>query len=127
MRSALVTACMLLLGTCAPAAGVRQHFQHARAQAQAAPPQRQAQTERDRQGTPRPDIRRGHTAVAGASAVARRRAESHLPSGGPATDAQPPQPGNRQLPEAVGLLLSLALLSGAGAAPPPAISHREID
>jgi hypothetical protein len=127
MRSALVTACMLLLGTCAPAAGVRQHFQHAPAQAQAAPPQRQAHTERDRQATPRPDFRRGNTAVAGASAVARRRAESHLPSGGPATDAQPPQPGNRQLPEAVGLLLSLALLSGAGAAPPPAISHREID
>jgi hypothetical protein len=136
MRSALVTACTLLLGMCAPAAGVRQHFQHAPAQAQAAPPQRQAQTERDRQGTSRPDIRRGNTAVAGASPVARRRAESHLPSGGPATDAthlpgaqqgQPPQPGNRQLPEAVGLLLSLALLSGAGAAPPPAISEREID
>jgi hypothetical protein len=127
MRSAFVTACMLLLGTCAPAAGVRQHFQHAPAQAQAAPPQRQAQTERDRHGTPRPDIRRGNTAVAGASAVARRRAESHLPSGGPATDARPPQPGNRQLPEAVGLLLSLALLSGAGAAPPLAISQREID
>jgi len=74
--------------------------------------------------------------VAGASAVARRRAESHLPSGGSATDAThlpdapqgpPPQPGNRQLPEAVGLLLSLALLSGAGAAPPPANSQREID
>lgn len=127
MRSALVTACTLLLGTCVPAAGVRQHFQHAPAQAQAAPPQRQAQTQRDRQGTPRPDIRRGNAAVAGASAVARRRAESHLPSGGPAADAQPPQPGNRQLPEAVGLLLSLALLSGAGTAPPPAISQREID
>jgi hypothetical protein len=27
----------------------------------------------------------------------------------------------------VGLLLSLALLSGAGAAPPPAISEREVD
>jgi hypothetical protein len=52
MRSALVTACMLLLGTCAPAAGV---------------------------------------------------------------------------PEAVGLLLSLALLSGAAAAPSPAISQRQID
>jgi hypothetical protein len=136
MRSALVTGCMLILGTCAPGAGVRQHFQHAPAQAQAAPPQRQAQAERDRQGTRRPDIRRGNTAVARASAVARRRAESHLPSGGPATDAthlrgaqqgQPPQPGNRQLPEAVGLLLSLALLSGAGAAPAPAISQREID
>ena len=136
MRSALVTACTLVLGTCAPAAGVRQHFQHVPAQAQAAPPQRQAQTERDRQGTPRLHIRRGNTAVPGASAVARRRAEWHLPSGGPATDAthlpgaqqgRPPQPGNRQLPEAVGLLLSLALLSGAGAAPPPAISQREID
>jgi hypothetical protein len=135
MRSAL-TACMLVLGTCAPAAGVRQHFQHAPAQAQAAPPQRQAQTERDRQGTPRADIRRGNTGVAGASAAARRRAESHLPSGGPATDAthlpgaqqgQSPQPGNRQLPEAVGLVLSLALLSGAGAAPAAAISQREID
>ena len=124
MRSPLVTACMLLLGTCAPAAGVRQQFEHAPAQAQAAPPQRQAQAERDRQGTPRPDIRRGNTAVAGASAVARRRAESHLRG---AQQGQPPQRGNRQLPEAVGLLLSLALLSGAGTAPPPAISPREID
>lgn len=136
MRSALITACMLLVGMYVPAAGVRQQFQHAPAQAQAAPPQRLAQTERDRQGTPRPDIRRGNTAVAGASAVARRWAESHLPSGGPATDAthlagaqqgQPSQPGNRQLPEAVGLLLSLALLSGGGAAPSQAISQREID
>jgi hypothetical protein len=56
--------------------------------------------------------------VAAESAVARRRAESHRPSGGPATDAQPPQRDNRQLPGAVGLLLSLALLSGAGAEPP---------
>jgi hypothetical protein len=136
MRSALVIACMLLLGGGAPAAGVRQHFQNAPAQAQAAPPQRQDRAERNRQGTPRLDIRRGNTAVAGASAVGRRRAESHLPPGGPATDAmhltgaqqgQPPQPGDRQLPEAVGLLLSLALLSGASAAPPPAISQREID
>src|ERR1700719_1490495 len=136
MRSALVTACMLFLGTCAPAAGVRQHFQHAPAQAQAAPAQRHAQTERDRQRTPRAYSRHANTAVAGASAVARRRVESHLPSGSPATDAarlpgvqqgQPPQPGNRELPEAVGLLLSLALLSGAGAAPPPAISQRDID
>jgi hypothetical protein len=107
-----------------PAAGVRQQFQHAPAQAQAAPPQRLAQTERDRQGTPRPDIRR--TSVAAERAVARRRAELHLPSGGPATDAQPPQPGNRQLPGAVGLLLALGLLSGAGAAP-PAISQPEIN
>jgi hypothetical protein len=124
MRSALVTACTLLLGTCAPGAGVRQHFQDAPAQAQAAPPQRQAQTERDRPGAPQPDIRHVNTALARASAVARRRAESHLPG---AQQGQPPQPGNRQLPEAVGLLLSLALLSGAGAAPPPAISQREID
>jgi hypothetical protein len=105
-----------------PAAGVRQQFQHAPAQARAAAPQRLAQTERDRQGTPRPDIRRGNTSVAAESAVARRRAESHLPSGGPATYAQPP--GNRQLPGAVGLLLALGLLSGAGAAP-PAISQPE--
>ena len=136
MRSVLVTACMVLLGAGAPAAGVRQHFQQAPAQAQAAPPQRQDQTERDRQGTPRPDIRRGNTAVAGASAIARGRAESHPPRGDPATNAmhlpgaqqgQPPQPGNRQLPDAVGLLLSLALLSGASAAPSPASSQRETD
>jgi hypothetical protein len=126
MRSALITACMLLVGIYVPAAGVRQQFQHAPAQAQAAPPQRLAQSERDRQGTPRPDIRRGNTPVAAGSAVARRRAGSHLPSGGPATDALPPQPGNRQLPGAVGLLLALGLLSGAGPAP-PVISQREID
>jgi len=126
MRSALITACMLLVGVYAPATGVRQQFQHAPAQAQAAPPQRQAQTERARQGTPQPDIRRGNTSVAAESAVARRRAESHLPSGGPATDAQLPQPGNRQLPGAVGLLLALGLLSGASAAP-PAISQPVIN
>lgn len=136
MRSVLVTACMVLVGAGAPTAGVRQHSQQAPAQAQAAPPQRQDQTKRDQQGTPRPDIRRGNTAVAGASAIARRQAESHLPRGGSTTDAmhlpsaqpgRPPQPGNGQLPEAVGLLLSLALLSGAGAAPPPAISQKKID
>jgi hypothetical protein len=126
MRSALITACMLLVGMYAPATGVRQQFQPTPAQAQAAPPQRQAQTERDRQGTPRPDIRRGNTSVAAESAVARRRAASHLPSGGPATDAQPPQPDHRQLPGAVGLLLALGLLSGAGAAP-PAISQPQIN
>jgi hypothetical protein len=126
MRSALITASILIVGMYAPATGVREQFQHAPAQAQAASPQRQAQTERDRQGTPRPDIRRGNTSVAAESAVARRRAESHLPSGGPATDAQPPQPGNRQLPGAVGLLLALGLLSGAGAAP-PAISQPVIN
>jgi hypothetical protein len=100
MRSILVTACVVLLGAGAPAPGVRQHSQQAPAQAQAVPPQRQDQTERDRQGTPRPNIHRGNKAVA-------------------------LQPGSGQLPEAVGLLLSLALLSGA--APPPAISQKEID
>jgi hypothetical protein len=48
----------------------------------------------------------------------------HLPG---AQQGKPPQPGNGQLPDAVGLLLSLALLSGAGAASPPAISQKEID
>ncbi len=126
MRSALITAC-ILLSTYAPAPGVHPQFQDAPAQAQAAPPQRQAQTDRDRQeGTPRSDIRRGNTSVAQESAVARRRAGSHGPLGGPATDAQPPQPGNRQLPGAMGLLLAIALLNGAGAAP-PAISQPEIN
>jgi len=136
MRSVLVTACMALLAVGAPA-GVRQHFQQASVQAQAAPPQRQVQTQRDRQSTPWPDTRRGNTAVAGASAIARREAESHRSRGRAAIDAmhlpgaqqgQAPQPGNGQLPDAVGLLLSLALLSGAGAAPPPATtSQRESD
>jgi hypothetical protein len=122
MRSAFITACMLLVGMYPPAAGVRPQFQDAPAQTQAAPPQRQAQTERDRQdGTSRPDIRRGNTSVA-----PERRAESHRQSGGPATDAPPPQPGNRQLPGAVGLLLALAVLNGAGAAP-PVISQPEIN
>ena len=125
MRSALITACMLP-GTCAPATGVHPQFQDEPAQAQAAPPRSQAQTDRDRQeGTPWPDIRRGNTAVAQESAIARRRAESHRPLGGPPTDARPPQPGNRQLPGAMGVLLALALLNGAGAAP-PAISQPEI-
>jgi hypothetical protein len=125
MRSVLVTACMVLVGAGVPAAGVHQHSEQAPAQAQAAPAPRQDQTDRNRQGTPRPDIRRENTAVAGASAIARRQAESHLARG--AQQGQPRPPGNGQLPEAVGLLLSLALLSGADAAPPPAISQKEID
>ena len=118
-----IAACMLIVGTYGPAVSVREQFQHAPAQAQAAAPQSQAQTERDQQGTPRPDIRRGHTSVAQESAVARRRAESRRPLGGPATDAQPPQPGTQQLPAAMGLLLALALLNGSA---PPAISQPEI-
>jgi hypothetical protein len=125
MRSALITACMLLIGTYAPTAGMRPQFQDASAQTQAAPP-RQAQTERDRQvDTSRLDVRGGNVSVAPESTAARRRAESHRRSSGSATDAQPAQPGNRQLPGAVGLLLSLAVLNGAGAAP-PAISQPEV-
>jgi hypothetical protein len=117
MRSTLIAVCIVIVGTYAPGESVRQQFQHAPAQAQAVWPQRQAQTELDRQGTPPPDIRRGNASVTANSAVARRRAESHRPSSGPATGTQPPQPGNRQLPGAVGLLLALALLNGAGPAP----------
>ena len=124
MRSALAIACVLTVGMYAPDSSVRQQFKHAPAQAQAAPPQRQAQTELDRQVTLRSYIRGGNTPVAAESAVARRRTEWLRPSGGPATDAQPP--GNRQLPGPVGLLLALALLNGAGAAP-PAISQPEIN
>jgi hypothetical protein len=124
MRLALVIACVLIVGMYAPDTGVRQQFKHAPAQAQAAPPQRQAQTELDRQVTLRSYIRRGNTPVAAESAVARGRTEWLRPSGA-ATDAQP-QPGNRQLPGPVGLLLALALLNGAGAAP-PAISQPEIN
>jgi hypothetical protein len=119
MRSALVTACMLIVGTYAPDTSIRQQFQHAPAQAQAAPPQRQAQTELDRV-TLRSDTRRGNTSVAAESPVARRRAESLRPLGGPATDAQPV---DRQLPRAVGLLLALALLNPGAAS--PAISQPE--
>jgi len=124
MRSALITACTLL-ATYVPATGVHPQFHDTPAQAQAAPPQRQAQTEHDRQeGTPRPDMRRGNTSVQ-ESAVAGRRAESHRPLGGPASEAPPPQTGNRQLRATLGLLLALTLLNGAGAAP-PAISQPEI-
>jgi hypothetical protein len=95
--------------------------------------QRQTQTERDQGSTLPPDIRRGNAAMVGESAVARRR-ESQPPPSRFAPDAthrpgaqpgQPPQPANRgvedkrgtsdrQLPQAVGLLFALALLSGAG-------------
>jgi hypothetical protein len=125
MRLALITACTLL-GTYAPATGVHPQFQDAPAKAQAAPPQRQAQTDHDRQeSTPRPEIRRGDTSVAQESVVARRGAESHRPLGGPATDGQPPQTGDRQVRATMSLLLALALLNGAGAAA-PAISQPEI-
>ena len=82
-------------------AGVRQQFQHP--PVQEAPPPHQAQTERDRQGTPRPDNRRGNTPVAAESAVAPGRAQSQPPPGGHAADAthppqaergKPPQPGS---------------------------------
>jgi hypothetical protein len=116
MRSTLVTACALIVGTYAPATSVRQHLQHTPAQAQVRSLMRQAQTEGDRELVPRPDIRRSNTSVAAKSAVARREAESLWRSGGPATDSA----------GAVGLLLALALLNGAGAAP-PAISRPEIN
>ena len=125
MRSAVVTACVLIVGTYAPVTSVRQELQHASTQAQVAPRQRQAQTQLDRQGSPRSDIRHGNTAVAAESAVARRPAVSLRPFGGRATPTQPPHPGNGQVPGAVGLLLALALLNGAGATP-PAISEPEI-
>jgi hypothetical protein len=72
-------------------AAVRDQFQHP--PAQAAPPQRQAQAERDRQSSPPPDSRRVNTPVAGASAVPPGRAEeSHPPPGSHAADAaRPPQ------------------------------------
>jgi hypothetical protein len=123
MRSAVVTACVLIVGTYAPVTSVRQQLQHSPAQAQAVP--RQAQTELYRQITPRSDIRHGNTSAALESAVARRGAEPLRPLGGRATGTQPPRPGNGQVPAAVGLLLALALLNGGGAAP-PATSQPEI-
>jgi hypothetical protein len=77
-------------------AAVRQQFQHA--PAQAAPPQRQVQAERDRPSTPPPDIRRGNAAVAAETAAAPRRAESHPPSGGQAADVAHPAPVERGKP-----------------------------
>ena len=124
MRLALVIACVLIVGTYAPTTSVREQLEDVAARAP--PPQRQAQTELDRQVTPQSDIRHGNTSVAAPSAVARRRAEPLRPLGGRTTDAQPPHPGNRQVPLPVGLLLALALLNGAGAAP-PAVSQPEID
>jgi hypothetical protein len=126
MRSAFVAACMLIVATYAPDTSVRQQFQRTPAQAQAAPPQRQAQAELDRQVTLRSDIRHGNTSVAGESPVAWRRPESFRPSGGLAAHARPAQPGNRQLPAGVGLLLALALLNGAGAVS-PTISQPEMN
>jgi hypothetical protein len=113
-------------------AAVRQQFRHPLAPQ--ALLQRQAQTERDQASTLPPDIRRGNAVMARESAVARRRAESQPPPGGSAPDTthppgaqpgQPPQPANRgvedkkatanrRLPQAVGLLLALALLGGTG-------------
>jgi len=110
MRSSLIAAYLLTIGMYAPAAPP---------QAQTAPPQPRVQTELDRQGTQPPGIRRDNASVTANSVLARGRAKSHQPSGGPATDTQPrnQQSGNRQLPQPVGLLLALALLDGAGAAP----------
>jgi hypothetical protein len=117
MRSALITACLLLVGAYAPGVSFRQQFHYAPTQAQATLPQYQAQTARDQQGTPGPHIRRGNTSVAAENAVARRRAEPYRSSGGPASDAQPPQRGNRQMSGAMAMLLGLALLSHERQAP----------
>ena len=110
MRSSLIAAYLLTIGMYAPAAPP---------QAQTAPPQPRVQTELDGQGTQPPGIRRDNASVTANSVLARGRAKSHQPSGGPATDMQPrnQQSGNRQLPQPVGLLLALALLDGAGATP----------
>jgi hypothetical protein len=116
MRLALMTTCVLVLtvGAYASRVSLRQQFHHA--SAQAALPQPQAQTGRDRQGTLGPDARRENTSVTAESSVARRRAEPHRSSGGPASDAQLPQPGNRQSSEAMAFLLGLALLNNSGPA-----------
>ena len=108
MRSSLITAYLLTVGMYAPAANVLQQFPPAPPQAQTVPPQRQPQTELERQRSVTAD------------AVARTGAESQ---GGPATHTPAPQPGrsqhsgDRQLPGPVGLLLAVALLDGQGAAP----------
>ena len=122
MHSAVVTACVLVVGTYAPATSVRQQSQQASAQAQTT--QRQVRTERDQQGTLRVDIPRGNIAAAAKSAVARKRPEPLRSSPGPAFDSQAQQADDRQLPGAVGLLLALALLNGSGA-PPPVTSQPE--
>ena len=111
MRSSLIAAYLLTMGMYAAAA---------LPQAQTAPPQPQAQTELDRHGTQPPGIRRDNASVTANSVLVRGRGKAHQPSGGPATDTQPrnQQSGNRQLQQPVGLLLALALLDGAGAAPP---------
>jgi hypothetical protein len=113
MHSAVVTACVLIVGGYAPATSLRQQSQQAFAQAQTAPPERPVRTERHQRGASRLDI-----PVAEKSAVARKRAEALRSSRGPTTDAQPQQPDNRQLPAAAGLLLALALLNGSDATPP---------
>ena len=83
-------------------AAVRQQFQHppAQAPAQAAPPQRQAQIERDRPGAPRPDIRGGSTRVAAESAVAPARAEApaRAPSHSREQTDRPPASAPAQAP-----------------------------
>lgn len=115
-------------------ASVRQYL---RQPPQKVPPVREAQAEHEQVSTP-PDSRRGRLAVPGESAIPLRRAKSHPPQDGPATDAthspgahqgaQSSQPGNqsvesdrgtlnRSLPKAPVLLLGLALLSGVGAVP----------
>jgi hypothetical protein len=73
-------------------AAVRQQFQHPAAQAtqrpsaEKAPPQRQAQTGRDRPGTPQSDSRRGNTPLVAKSAAVTGLAESHPSSSAQAGD-----------------------------------------
>lgn len=124
MHSAVVTVCLLIVGTYAPATGVRPQPQQESHQVQTGPPARQVRIELDQQGMPRFDIPHGNISGAAKGALSRKRPEPLGSSRGPATDAQPQQPDNRQLPGAVGLLLALALLNDSGATP-PAISQAQ--
>jgi hypothetical protein len=99
-------------------APVREPFRHP--PARAAPPQRQAQAERDRRSPLRADIRRDIT-VAVEGVVHPRRA---LQGQSPGVEEKKGTL-HRQLPGAAILLLGLALLSGASATAPAQASRED--
>lgn len=124
MHSAVVTVCLLIVGTYAPATGVCPQPQQASRQVPTGPPSRQVRIDLDQQGMRRFDVPHDSISEAAKGAVSRKRPQPFGSSRGPATNAQPQQPDNRQLPGPVGLLLALALLNDSGSTP-PAISQAQ--
>lgn len=119
MRSLLIAACLLAVGTYAPSAGICQQSSPP-PQDQTVPAPRAAQIGSDR----RTAVPQSHRASSADNSVVRRSAELHPPPGASAAGTHLSEPGhqhtgNAPLPGPVGLLLALSLVDSGGTAPAP--------